>query len=228
MQFPLSRIIAGGHKLENLTLAPEELHSASLDFGRIHCDEPAAVLLPRSSQDIAQAIRWAAARDVVVGARGRGHNGSGYAQARGGIVVDTRSLAEVHRVTPEFVEVDAGCDWDSVLEHTLPLGLRPPVLPSHQRLSVGGVLSVGGIGEASFRHGTVGSSVVDFELVTGTGEILVCSPESHADLFAACLGGFGQFGIITRARIALVPVPPRQRLTRLLYTDPTAYAADFA
>jgi FAD/FMN-containing dehydrogenase len=186
------------------------------------------VLLPRSSQDIARAIQWAAAQDVVVGARGRGHNGSGYAQARGGIVVDTRSLAAVHRVTPEFVEVDAGCDWDSVLDRTLPLGLRPPVLPSHQRLSVGGVLSVGGIGEASFRHGTVGSSVIDFELVTGTGEILVCSPESNADLFAACLGGFGQFGIITRARIALVSVPPRQRLTRLLYTDPAAYAVDFA
>jgi FAD/FMN-containing dehydrogenase len=228
MPLSLSRTIEYPENLANLSRSSEELRAASLDFGRIHSAEPMAVLLPHSAADIAGAVRWAAERGVPVGARGRGHNGSGYAQAPGGIVVDTRTLATVHRVTPEFVEAETGCDWNGVLARTLPPGLRPPVLPSHQLLSVGGVLSVGGIGEASFRHGTVGSSVIDFELVTGAGEILLCSPDSHADLFAACLGGFGQFGIMTRAKIALVPVPPRQRLTRLLYTDPADYAADFS
>lgn len=46
-------------------------------------------------------------------------------------------------------------------------------------------------------------------LVTGKGEILMCSEEQNSELFYAVLGGLGQFGIITRARIALEPAPQR-------------------
>lgn len=41
----------------------------------------------------------------------------------------------------------------------------------------------------------------------GKGELLTCSEEQNAELFHAALGGLGQFGIITRARIALEPAP---------------------
>lgn len=211
-----------------LSRSPSRLREASLDFGRLYSEAPCGVLRPHSARDIAQVIRWAAPRGIPVAPRGRGHNGSGYAQAAAGIVVDTRSMAAVRRITGTSVEVDAGCDWDTLLARTLPLGLRPPVVPSHRPLSVGGLLAVGGIGEDSFRAGTAGNTVIDFELVTGTGEILTCSRRSQPELFSACLGGFGQFGILTRVRLNLVPVPPRQRLSRLLYTDPAAYAADFA
>lgn len=34
-----------------------------------------------------------------------------------------------------------------------------------------------------------------------------CSKKENADLFHAALGGLGQFGIITRAQIALEPAP---------------------
>jgi FAD/FMN-containing dehydrogenase len=43
----------------------------------------------------------------------------------------------------------------------------------------------------------------------GTGDFVSCSPEKNMDLFHAVLGGFGQVGIITRARIALEPAPKR-------------------
>lgn len=36
---------------------------------------------------------------------------------------------------------------------------------------------------------------------------MTCSPAENADLFYGVLGGLGQFGIITRARIALEPAP---------------------
>ena len=36
-----------------------------------------------------------------------------------------------------------------------------------------------------------------------------CSNEENADLFHGVLGGLGQFGIITRARIVLEPAPQR-------------------
>lgn len=44
---------------------------------------------------------------------------------------------------------------------------------------------------------------------TGKGELLTCSEEQNSGLFHAVLGGLGQFGIITRARISLEPAPQR-------------------
>jgi cytokinin dehydrogenase len=56
--------------------------------------------------------------------------------------------------------------------------------------------------------------------------MVTCSKEKHADLFDAVLGGLGQFGVITRARIPLVPAPARARWVRLLYTDAAALTKD--
>lgn len=46
-------------------------------------------------------------------------------------------------------------------------------------------------------------------LVTGKGELLTCSKQQNTELFHGVLGGLGQFGIITRARIALEKAPQR-------------------
>lgn len=44
-------------------------------------------------------------------------------------------------------------------------------------------------------------------MTAGKGEVLNCSLEQNGDLFHSVLGGLGQFGIITRARISLEPAP---------------------
>ncbi|KAL4282457.1 hypothetical protein GQ457_16G021860 [Hibiscus cannabinus] len=43
------------------------------------------------------------------------------------------------------------------------------------------------------------------DLNVGRGEVITCSDTKNADLFYGVLGGLGQFGIITRARISLGP-----------------------
>jgi cytokinin dehydrogenase len=60
----------------------------------------------------------------------------------------------------------------------------------------------------------------------GHGETVTCSKARNADLFNAVLGGLGQFGVITRARIALEPAPARTRWMRLVYTDFSTFSAD--
>jgi FAD/FMN-containing dehydrogenase len=44
---------------------------------------------------------------------------------------------------------------------------------------------------------------------TGKGDLVTCSTKKNSELFYSVLGGLGQFGIITRARIALGPAPKR-------------------
>lgn len=50
-------------------------------------------------------------------------------------------------------------------------------------------------------------TVTQPKLIAGKGEVVTCSEEQNADLFHGVLGGLGQFGIITRARVSLEPAP---------------------
>jgi hypothetical protein len=50
-----------------------------------------------------------------------------------------------------------------------------------------------------------------FLFFLGKGEFITCSKQNNSELFHGVLGGLGQFGIITRARIALEPAPKRVR-----------------
>lgn len=44
---------------------------------------------------------------------------------------------------------------------------------------------------------------------TGNGELVTCSKTNNSEAFYAVLGGLGEFGVITRARIPLAPSPTR-------------------
>jgi cytokinin dehydrogenase len=56
--------------------------------------------------------------------------------------------------------------------------------------------------------------------------MVTCSREMNSDLFYASLGGLGQFGVITRARIFLEPAQKSARWIRLFYTDVTQFMTD--
>ncbi|CAL0304776.1 unnamed protein product [Lupinus luteus] len=77
-----------------------------------------------------------------------------------------------------------------------------------------------------FRNGSgiiVSDTYVD---VGGKGDLITCSAENNSEAFYAVLGGLGQYGIITRARITLGPTPSRVKWLRLLYTDFSAFSRD--
>ena len=143
--------------------------SVADDFGHLVHRRPLAVLEPGSVEDIARLIRFAARHGISVAARGEGHSAFGQSQVRDGVVIDMRRLARVHRVDATSVVVDAGVTWRTLLDATLERGLTPPALTDYQDLSVGGTLSVGGIGGAAFRHGAQVDNVVALDVVTGEG-----------------------------------------------------------
>ncbi|KAG6522126.1 hypothetical protein ZIOFF_019263 [Zingiber officinale] len=61
------------------------------------------------------------------------------------------------------------------------------------------------------------ANVVEMEVVTPDGMRRLCSPSSNSDLFFAVLGGLGQFGIITRARLPLLAAPKMVNLCLLCF-----------
>ncbi|CAD6240293.1 unnamed protein product [Miscanthus lutarioriparius] len=214
---------------------------ASTDFGtNVTVDEarrPAAVFYPSCAADIAALLRAssASASPFPISARGRGHSTRGQATAPGGVVIDMASLAGRHSSAASRLAVsvvgsyiDAGGEqlWVDVLHAALAHGLTPRSWTDYLRLTVGGTLSNAGISGQAFRHGPQISNVLELDVVTGTGEVVTCSKHKDADLFDAVLGGLGQFGIITRARIPLAPAPARARWVRLLYTGAADLTTD--
>ncbi|KAJ0963157.1 hypothetical protein J5N97_028279 [Dioscorea zingiberensis] len=225
-----------------LRLDPSDIAPASTDFGGTTRAEPLAVLHPASAGDVATLVRasYLSPRPFPISARGHGHSINGQAGAQHGVVIEMSQdvvLAGVNRARarPEYsssrdeyyVDVWGGELWINVLKWTLANGgLAPKSWTDYLYLSVGGTLSNAGISGQAFNHGPQISNVHELDVVTGKGELVTCSEEHNTELFHGVLGGLGQFGIITRARIALEPAPQRVRWIRVLYSNFTAFTKD--
>ena len=150
----------------------------------------------------------------------------GQAQVDGGVVIDSRTLAEIHEIAPDRAVVDAGVLWSRLTRAALAHELTPPVLPDYLELSVGGALAAGGVGGATQRYGLQVDNVYELEVVTGEGRLVRCSPSRSRLLFESVLGGLGQDGVLVRATVALVSAPVSARVYELFYADLGAYLAD--
>ncbi|WP_344660768.1 FAD-binding protein [Catenulispora subtropica] len=206
---------------------PAALAPYAEDFGHLVTGRtPRAVLLPGSVADIAAMIRFCGPRGIEVAPRGQGHQGYGQAQVEAGLVIDMGPLNAI-TVDPggRTVSVQAGAVWSAVLTACLAHGLTPPVFTDYIELSVGGTLSLGGLGGAAHHHGAQVDTVVELDVVTGTGDVVTCSPTRHADLFHAARAGLGQVGVITRAVLTLVPAHAGVRKYTLTYTTLSAFVA---
>src|SRR5919205_345146 len=200
--------------------------AAADDFGHLVHRQPLAVLKPGSVNDVVELVRFARRNNIQVAARGQGHSTQGQAQVEAGVVVDMSTLANVHEVNPTNALVDGGTRWLDLLAQTIPQGLTPPTLVDFIELSIGGTLSLGGIGSQSFRHGPQVDNVLELQVVTGEGELVSCSPAQNVELFHSARSGLGQFGVIVRARVRLIPAPPNTRLYHAFYSSLPAFLAD--
>jgi cytokinin dehydrogenase len=209
----------------SLVVDEQSLAEAADDYGHIVHHRPVAVLRPGSARDIQKLVLFANRHRLTVAMRGQGHSTYGQAQARAGVVIDSRTLATIHRVASDHAVVDAGVQWLDLIKAALAQGRTPPVATDYLGLSIGGTLSVGGIGGASSHHGLLVDNVLSLEVVTGRGALVRCSPTVRPDLFHAVLGGLGQFAMITRATVRLTPAATTARVYHLTYPDLASFLA---
>jgi FAD/FMN-containing dehydrogenase len=204
----------------------------STDFGRMLRRVPGVVVRPASADDVAAVIRYARKHAVPVATRGEAHTQTGQSLTDGGILLDLTALDRIHRVDAggaangPSADCDAGVKWETLVKQVVPQGLIPPVLTNNLGVTLGGTLSVAGLGVASFRHGAQGDNVTEIEAVTGAGDIVRCSPTTETELWNAVRSGLGQFAVITRARLKLRPCRKQSRTYYLLYDDITAIMRD--
>ena len=202
--------------------------AVATDYGGVVRRMPRAMVRARTAEDIVRVVAYANGRHIKVAMRGQGHSLSGQALIEDGIVINSSALNAVESRSDDTLDAEAGALWGDVAKAALARGRLPPVMPDAMMLSVGGTLSVGGMGETGFRCGAQVDHVLALDVVTGTGQLVTCSASHEAELFHMTLGGLGQCGIIVRARLGLAPAATFVVTHALSYLDLAALLADQA
>jgi len=202
------------------------LEEVSTDFGGLIQKQPRAVVIPQSATDLSQILQVATEDRWPVSTRGSAHSQSGQSLTQNGFLLDMTGLNKIGKAGNDSVWVDSGVTWGDLVKELMPLGLIPPVLTNNLNVTIGGTLSMAGLGVASHRYGTQADNVEALEVVTGAGDLVTCSATENQDLFDCSRCGLGQFSVITRAKIKLRRFKPRVRTYYLLYDSIEALMTD--
>ena len=136
--------------------------------------------------------------------------------------LDVSGLTGVIDVDPDArtADVQGMCTYEGLVDATLPHGLAPLVVPQLKTITLGGAVTGLGIESTSFRNGLPHESVLEMDILTGSGDIVTARPEGeHADLFHGFPNSYGTLGYATRLRISLEEVDPAVALRHLRFHD---------
>jgi decaprenylphospho-beta-D-ribofuranose 2-oxidase len=102
------------------------------------------------------------------------------------------------------VTVEAGVRLGDILRVFAPKGWLPPVLPGTGFATVGGAIANDVHGKNHHLAGTFGEHVTAINLIQN-GKAVTVSPTKSEAMFRATVAGLGQTGIITSAKLRLLP-----------------------
>jgi FAD/FMN-containing dehydrogenase len=167
--------------------------------------QPAAVAVPASANDVVEIVRFASAEGYRVAPQGTGHGASAFGD------LDDTILVKLHRLEGVTIDpaertarVQAGAIWIEVVEAAAEHGLAA-LAGSSPDVGVVGYTLGGGLSFLGRRYGIGANHVTAAEIVTADGELRRIDRENDPDLFWAIRGGGGDFGIVTALEFELFP-----------------------
>ena len=213
---------------------PEDVIPYGFDGTAALRQVPAAVVLPKTTDDVSRCVKFAVAQSLPIVTRGSGTGLSGGAVPTSGSVV--LCLTHMNRI----LDVDAqnlvlrtepGVTTLAIDEAAARHGLFYPPDPGSMRISsIGGNVAENSGGLRGLKYGVTRDYVMALEVVLPDGRVArfgsACVKDvagySMKDLF---IGSEGSLGIITEILLKLVPRPLARRTMLALY-DRIEDAAD--
>ena len=189
-----------------LTPADDGYAEACAGWNLAFEQRPAIVVVAADADDVAAAMRHAAAHGLGVAVQATGHSPALVADGRT-LLISTRALDAV-RIDPEArtATVGGGAVWLPVLEAAQQHGLAP-LLGSAGDVGAVGFSLGGGIGWLARRHGLAVDRVRELRVVLADGRLVTASRTEEPELFWALRGSAGSaLGVAVEMTIELVPV----------------------
>jgi decaprenylphospho-beta-D-ribofuranose 2-oxidase len=185
---------------------PEKLR----DVARIVADSGSANLTSRGMRlfDPFEKLPDSGSGVTSLIARGLGRSYGDAAVNGAGGVVNLLKLNRLLAFDEEtgILECEGGVPLADVIDFALPRGFFPAVTPGTRFVTVGGAIAADVHGKNHHQDGSFASCLIDFRLLTASGEVLTCSRLRRPYAFWATLGGMGLTGVILDARFRLRPV----------------------
>lgn len=175
----------------------------------------------RHAADVAAAVNFARIRKLRIAVKGGGHSYQGTSNAADSLLIWTRAMNDIS-LHPDFV--GAGCEGTIKPQPAVSAGagamwadLYHAVTTEAGRyvqgggctsVGVAGLVQSGGFGSFSKGFGTAASGLLEAEIVTADGKILIANPCQNADLHWALKGGGGgSWGVVTRVTLRTHDLP---------------------
>ena len=133
--------------------------------------------------------------------------------------INVRGLNEILEIDTQnkICIAEPGVTFSDLVKATLKVGLMPKLVPELRTITIGGAVSGCSVESMSYKYGGFHDSCLEYEFITGTGEVLICSPEQNPDIFHMIHGSYGTLGIITKLKFQLIPAKPYVRMDYVSY-----------
>lgn len=211
--------------------------SGSVEVNDVHSQlnptRVSEILQPQSPDEVRKIVRDAAKSRKAISICGGRHAMGGQEFGADTTLVDVRKLNRILHLDRKtgIIEVEAGIEWPELIDGYLALqvdGKSAWGIAQKQtgadRLTISGTIAANAHGRG-LRMQPFISNVESFELVDAGGNVKKCSRDENADLFRLVHGGYSLFGIVTSAKLRLVPRRKVQRVVEIKTTD--TLIADF-
>ena len=220
----------------HVVVDPDVMASYGIDWTGRFRGPPSAVVLPGDAAEVAAVVSECREAGIALVPQG-GNTGlvGGGVPLAGEIVLSLRRLAGVSDVDPLGGQLSAGAGSTvaDVQATAASVGWAYGVdLASRDSATIGGTIATNAGGLRVLRHGSTKAQLLGFEAVLGTGEIVshmggLIKDNTGYDLGGLLCGSEGTLGVVTAARVRLVPQSP-EVVTSILAFSSTGAAVDAA
>jgi hypothetical protein len=179
-------------------------------------------VVAKTPADVAAAVGFARRHRLRLVIKGTGHDYLGRSSAPDSLLVWTHEMRDI-TVHDSFVASGCAATGPGIPAVSVGAGTRwleayQTVTGKHRRYvqgggctsvgAAGGFTQGGGFGSWSKKYGTGAAGVLEAEVVTADGRVLVASACQNQDLFWALRGGGGgTYGVVTRMTLRTHPLP---------------------
>ena len=187
-----------------LFLSPSSFAITLNDNGQISATDVSCVIRVKSEADILKAIQDANLKHIPIAIMGKQHSQGGQSLASKAIALDMLSFNKVLGIDikKKQVTVQSGITWSDLQKYINQYNLAIKSMQSPNIFTVGGSMSVNAHGD-DFRAGAVGNSIISFHIILANGKKLSITPDNNPNLWAAVIGGYGLFGVVTDVTLQL-------------------------